>query len=205
MSNQSGEKLVLSGIFLLVLFFSLIRVFINGGRYFFPLELAGLLLLSLLTFIAFVGYTRVWGKRLLLLVFLGYISNIILIWLLKGSLYIILLLVAMAGFLIAIPWKHFVSPSPGRTSPSSFPMKAQELHSQVFDPVEKEEEKKEIKAKAAKTTSFSPGKYVASTQSNQFHQPQCDWAKKIRKDRRVWFQSMDDAWEKGFRKHSCLA
>jgi hypothetical protein len=32
----------------------------------------------------------------------------------------------------------------------------------------------------------------------------CDWAKKIRKARQVWFNTKEEAREKGFKAHDCV-
>lgn len=53
-------------------------------------------------------------------------------------------------------------------------------------------------------TEFTPGKYVASLRSNQYHEPRCDWAKKIKRERQVWFKEKQDAWERGYRAHACV-
>ena len=194
--KKTGMKLITSGIFLLLLFFGLIQLFINGGRYFFPLELLGLVLMAALAFVSFLNYHHFWGKMLLFMVFVLYLGDLVLIWLFKGQLYIMLLLLGLAGFMISIPWQ--TKQNQAVISPKHRP---EELHSQIF------EVPQEAKAKEPKTevkTSFSPGKYVASMQSNQFHEPKCDWAKKIKKERQLWFQNKDEAFEKGFRQHSCL-
>ncbi len=53
-------------------------------------------------------------------------------------------------------------------------------------------------------TEYTPGKYVASLRSNQYHEPRCDWAKKIKRERQVWFKEKQDAWERGYRAHACV-
>ena len=189
--GQAAERirLLLYGLLLLLLFFGLIEVFIDGGRKFLLLEMLGLLFLVLLSLIAFIGY-RSWGKRVLMAVFLLYILNLILIWAVKGKLYIMLLLLAVIGFFLSI-FAEMPKPQP--------PSKAkEEPHSMVFEPAAS------VPKKTEPVKTFSPGRFVASSQSNQFHAPTCDWAKKIQKARQVWFQDQDDAFEKGYRKHSCL-
>ena len=57
---------------------------------------------------------------------------------------------------------------------------------------------------ASVTAKFTPGKYVASKRSNVYHEPKCEWAKKIQKDRRVWFVSREEALGKGYKKHGCV-
>ena len=75
-------------------------------------------------------------------------------------------------------------------------------HSVVFDKAPAEEMKKEKKVSKSAAT-FSPGKYVASARSNLYHEPKCEWAKKIKKDRRLWFTEKEEAWQKGFKAHNC--
>lgn len=57
-------------------------------------------------------------------------------------------------------------------------------------PVYKEDEVNQ-KVEAAKTE-FSPGKYVASKTGKKYHVPKCDWAKKIKENKQVWFNSKDE-------------
>jgi len=52
--------------------------------------------------------------------------------------------------------------------------------------------------------SYYPGKFVASSNSEYYHSPKCDWAKKINEKRRVWFNSKEEAKKKGYKMHSCL-
>ncbi len=65
------------------------------------------------------------------------------------------------------------------------------------------------KAASARTARLSgavhvPGKYVASISSTYYHEPKCEWAKKIMKSRQVWFNDKKEAWEKGLKKHDCV-
>ncbi|MBI4983645.1 hypothetical protein HZC32_03300 [Candidatus Woesearchaeota archaeon] len=102
-----------------------------------------------------------------------------------------LLLLALVGFLISLPGREAVLAAVSG-----------EPHSMVFDspPVGKEvaaeEKKPEVK--------FTPGKYVASKSSNTYHEPKCDWAKKIYPARRIWFNTSGEAKEKGYKAHSCV-
>ena len=60
---------------------------------------------------------------------------------------------------------------------------------------------KSAKSKVVKAK-HSPGKYVASKRGKYFHEPKSEWAKKIRKENRVWFQNKEEAWEQGYKAHS---
>jgi predicted membrane protein len=179
--GKSSGKLLIYGVLLIVLFLGLIRIFVNGGGNFFRLELIGLFILSLGSFVGFIGYRSNWGERVLFAVFFLYVGNLIAIWYFTGTLFFVLLILALIGFALALPKRQmFQEP---------------EEHSVVFDPVEKKMEKK---------SNHSPGKFVASKSSNVYHAPKCDWAKRIHKDRRVWFENKDAAWEKGYKGHSCI-
>ena len=65
-------------------------------------------------------------------------------------------------------------------------------------------EKTEILNKNVQKTEFVPGKFIGSKKGNQYHVPKCDWAKKITKNNRLWFKNKEEAWEKGYRAHSCV-
>ncbi len=51
---------------------------------------------------------------------------------------------------------------------------------------------------------YKPGKFVGSKNSNKYHTPKCDWARRIKAKQRVWFKTEAEARKKGYSKHSCL-
>lgn len=61
----------------------------------------------------------------------------------------------------------------------------------------------EPEAPKVTTTTFTPGKYIASKTGTTYHSPRCDWAKKIKKKNQVWFDDEAEA-KKNFKPHSCL-
>ena len=67
--------------------------------------------------------------------------------------------------------------------------------------IEKEEVEK-VEEKVEKT--FKPGKYIASKTGAKFHAPKCDWAKKVKKDNAVWFDSKEEATKAGYKADSCV-
>jgi len=154
--------------------------------YLFQAELLAFIILLALTVGGLVGYKK-WGEEVLFWVFLFYLMNLLGLWWLLGSISVVLLVLALIGFILALPTrKKILKEDP------------EELHSEVFDvpkPETKVEDKKVI---------FTPGKYVASNSSNVYHEPRCDWAKKIHKNRRVWFASKEEAETQQYRKHSCV-
>lgn len=200
-------KLFIYALVLVVLFLGLVSIITKLAGKAYILELVGIFLLLLLTLFAFFGYTRAWGERIFFFIFLLYMLNLVSVWYFKGPLYLILLFLAILGFILAFPKK---------CQKTAFTAKdLREPHSEIFDvPAEdfdesagrKTAEKTVPKSAAAKTaaTKYSPGKFVASKASNTYHEPKCDWAKKIKKHRLIWFKSKEEAWEKGYKAHSCV-
>ena len=223
---RSKLKLCIYAVLLLVLLFSLINILVPLGGYPFILEFLGLLLLVVLSVIGFAGYSRHWGERAFFFVFLLYLGNLLLIWYFLEALYVVLLVIALIGFLLAVPRAGSVSSSrPQGSGKGRYPGHMEKVpveksavpYSEVFEPEntkaearlaekksEKSLEKSEKKVEKNVETTFTPGKFVASRQSNTYHFPRCDWAKKIYKARQVWFKSKEEAWEKGYRAHSCI-
>jgi len=193
MTNEKNSfKLFIYGVLILVLFLAFVQIFVNGSGLFFMLELIGFLVLGFLALLGFVGYKNNWGKNLFFFVFLGYLINLVLIWVFNGTLYATLGLLGVIGFLLAFPRKREIKKSV---------RKQEEPHSMIFDPVVPEPKVPKV-SKA--TVKHSPGKYVASSKSNIYHAPKCEWAKKIKKDRQTWFAEKEDAWESGYKAHQCV-
>jgi hypothetical protein len=222
MSNtESGGKLVVFGVLFVLLFFGLIRIFINSSGLFFDLELVGLIFLMILVFVGFVGYEKKWGLHFFYFTFLFYLGNLVLIWYFHGSLYFVLLFISVIGIVLSVPKKiKICSNKPNKKTylnqesnegADDFGNMETNLepHSVVFDSSIMEE-KKNIKKSPVKTAKkvvaveHSPGKFLASSSSNIYHAPKCEWAKKIKKERRVWFSKKEKAWEKGYRAHNCV-
>ena len=208
--QKSSGKIIAYSILLGILFIGLIRIILLLPKKILVLEALGLLLLLLLSLIGFIGCSKGWGERVLFFVFLFYLINIVLIRYFLNSLYFVLLFLALVGFLMSLPKRSHYHTINRVVNKQKDPY-SKEPHSEIFDvPVEEvppqkmPPQKKMVKKSTAKTTKFSPGKYVASKRSNIYHEPKCDWAKKIKKDRQVWFNNKEEAWEKGYRAHSCV-
>jgi len=60
------------------------------------------------------------------------------------------------------------------------------------------------KSESSIVKEYSPGKYLASTTGKKYHSPKCDFAKKIPKANRVWFNSIEDAKKKGYGPCKCI-
>jgi hypothetical protein len=189
--GKSGAKLLIYGIVLFVLLFNLIKLFITGTSLFFRLELFGLLFLVALTFIGFLAYHS-WGEHLFFFIFLLYLSNLALIWSSGRAFHLLPALVAVFGLILSVPRK---------SKAVDIPVEKPKV--QVID-IEPLDHSVVLDKTVDKKVTHSPGKYVASKRSNIYHEPKCDWAKKIKVERRVWFELKEDAWEKGLKAHQCV-
>lgn len=186
-TERQRGKLLFYALLIALLLLSLVRIITASSAKTFGLELLGLLLLSVLSLLAFVGYSAGWGERVFLAIFSLYLVNLVLLWLFKERLYVVLLIVALIGFFLSFPRAKAAATKPATEPPSV-----------VFY------DDKEKKKASAPTVNYFPGKYVASRNSNVYHEPKCEWAKKIEKSRRVWFEDQRAAIEKGYKKHSCV-
>lgn len=189
---KSTGRLFAYSVLLVLMFLGWIRLLPTTQGYLGQLELFAFIILLALTVGGLVGY-RSWGERVLFWVFLFYLMNLLGLWFLLGSISVVLLVLALIGFILALP-----SRSPVRKEEPS-----EEPHSEVFEPA-KSESKVEEKKVVEKKATFTPGKYVASNKSNVYHAPKCEWANNIKKGNRLWFESKEDAESKQYRKHSCV-
>ena len=178
--TKSGGKLIVYGFLLFILLFSLVKILITGSPLFLRFELFGLLFLIALTFIGFLMYHTL-GENLFFFVFILYLSNLVLIWVMNKPFYLLLALLSVFGIVLSVPKKDF--------------SKAEQKEEPKVEVVDIEPVKKVV---------HSPGKFVASKRSNIYHAPKCEWALKIKKERRLWFENKEDAWEKGLKSHSCV-
>ena len=185
---MAKTRLVLHSLLLVALFVGLIFIITGLRGKLFSLEIAALAVFMVL---ALSGYLSKRGERVFFIFFSLYTLNLILLWYFVGVLYVILLLLSLAGFFLAFP--RLAMP------PLSLPPKPKEPYSQVFDAPLPDK-----KTLPEKKVSFSPGKYLASKMGNTYHEPKCEWAKKIAKERRVWFVSKEEAWEKKYKAHGCV-
>jgi len=174
------------------------------------LELLGMVGLILLVVMGLFGYTKCWGERVLFFVFLFSLGNLVLVWWFKGVLYLLPLCLSLVGFLMALPRKE-------EKMDLEEEVKKEEPYSEVFESpafqqdtpvthpgVEIIEEEAAVKKSLAKKATHSPGRYVASKMSNVYHEPKCEWAKKIVKSRQIWFKDRREATHNKYKAHSCV-
>ena len=175
---KSSLRLFVYALLSTLLLFGLIRVVLSMGGNLFNLELFVFVIFLALTLGGLVGY-KTWGEEVLFWVFLFYLMNLLGLWFLLGSVSVVLLVLALMGLILALSKKRKVKSVPAE----------EELHNQVFESAKTVSETKteEVKTETIKKeATFTPGKYVASKSSNVYHEPKCDWAKKIREGRWVW-------------------
>ena len=167
-----------------VLFLSLIQiVFMFGGKMFLG-ELIVLLFLLLMVFVVLaaklVGAS--WSNGGLFLMYGLNLANFIFIWLVDKRIVTGTIIIAVIGFLIAMFSYN------RKNQDDDFDSDFEEI-----EPIQSEV-----------TTSFEPGKYVASKTGKKFHAPKCDWAKRIKKSSQVWFNEKDEAKDKGYKACDCV-
>jgi predicted membrane protein len=201
-------KLFTYTIIFLVLLLSFLR-FLNiaGGRT-FNLQLIGFAFLLLLMLLGYVGYSK-WGERSFFFFFVLYMANLIALWYFFKTIYITLLFVALIGFFMSYPKReHEIfgesKPKENKEEVPKVEIITDESPSLIKKTVKKISKTTVRKPSSKKVTAVhTPGKFVASSNSNVYHLPKCDWAKRIKKARRVWFDTKKSAQGKGYRAHGC--
>lgn len=189
--GKSTFKVIVSGSLLLLLLIGLVGILITLQEVSFYVELITLLLLTVMGILGFQNYGR-GGKTILFFVFVFYLANLVVLWHLKGFFYLVLLLLAVMGFMVTLPVK--------KERMKRVQQKEKDQLANVVPHVPLPQKEKELEKKSA---IFSPGKYVASSKSNVYHEPKCEWAKKI-KAKQVWFSEKKDAEEKQYKAHRCV-
>ena len=208
-AQTTGGKLIFHAIISTILLLSFIAILRAGSGLFFMMQLVFLMVGIILLLAGLITAPRTEKSLFFFFLYLLFIGDFIYVALVQGSFYIVLTILSIIGFFASIPQKI----SRKEKAP-------QEPHSIVFDenpkentsaPADQEVRRKVSRAKIpAKETSVSstvkhiPGKYVGSSNSNIYHEPKCDWAKRIAKSRRIWFKKKEDAWEKGYKSHNCV-
>ncbi|GEM_PF-1080182 len=204
------------------------------GSNFFPLEVVGIVVLLCLTLAGYVNYNTNLGERLFMVMYVLALVNFVAVWYFKGAFHIVLVLVTIVGFVFTIPMDLFAARRIREELPTkveTYYDNRDEPRSEIFnenvkrlnstEPFEsfvfETNDKKKVaprKSTATKSSSptlsakagavHSPGKYIASKYGNTYHEPKCEWAKKINKAHQVWFAVKENAWEKGYKAHSCV-
>ena len=197
MASKIAKFFFQSSLLLVLLFGLSLKGFSTGA------ELIAFSVLLLLCVGSLVTY-KTSGKNMLFVIYSLFIIDILVLWLPTNSLYFTLLLVSLLGLLISVPRRGRKVCEDRTCEPMASTPPPQKIVEGKVVPkaAETKVEAKETVAPAKAT--FTPGKYVASKRSNVYHEPRCEWAKKIQKARRVWFVSREEALNKGYKKHDCV-
>ncbi len=201
-----GKFLVYCLVILILLLVMIPLIFAFKYRL-FKLELLVFLFLVLLSLIGFIGYKCCWGERVLFFVFWIQMINSLFIWKVTGKLFVLPLFLVIVGFLMSLPKGRGGVRCICKEEENK---KKEELRKELFESekdgsesiqveiIDNEESNEKVKA------THSPGKYVASKMGSVYHEPKCNWAKKISDNRRVWFKDKKEASRKKYKKHSCV-
>lgn len=169
-------------ILLLTVYLGLILlIFKTSGKLFF----GEIILLGIFLFITLIGAFGIyfgsrWGFSLLSLFFALLLFDLLAIYFFKrniDSVFFITILVAAIGFISSVI--------------------------NIRTKVSQEFGDKKGSSKGIEVT-HRPGKYLASKTGSSYHAPRCDWAKKIKENNRVWYDTEEEVKKAGLQKHSCL-
>lgn len=75
-------------------------------------------------------------------------------------------------------------------------------HQEPIEIIESNMFKAEIKPETGES---KQAVFVGSRNSNKYHLPDCQWAKRIKKENEIWFKSEKEAQEKGYESCSCIS
>ena len=185
MKEKSKGMFLTLLIIVFILFLNLISIIFNLSSTLFKFEFILLVIFLVWGLISVFSREGYW-KSLLLFFGLNLINLIGLYWkVLSVSKILLPLTMCVLGFLIAMI-------KTGSEEDEDF----------YEESIEEDNESKVDKSKVKKT--FEPGKYVASKTGKKYHAPKCDWAKKINKKNRVWFDNKEEAEDQGYEACNCV-
>ncbi len=194
MGERNTALFLVTDIIVLIVFIGLIFLTFNLSGLFIIAELAILFALLILSLIALVSvyYKIRFGSILLMLIFTVVLLDLLFIYWKKGpinsSVFFITMLLSLIGFLIAVA-SIKRDDDEFEDEPPVIEEKAEAIVEEKSEPV---------------TETNEPGKFAASKAGSSYHAPKCEWAKKIKKEKLVWFDSEDAAKKDGYKAHSCL-
>ena len=178
-----------------------ILVVFDLHRFAFVFELMLMLVfIFILAFAMFALYhSRKWGWTVLAAALILLLANLFFIFLLTGMFetpHLTTLFFSVAGIIVALlnlgPYRNYrISGEEHEKTNDYYP------YIDKMEPVQKAEE--------AISKTFTPGKYIASKKAAKYHTAKCDWAKRISRENRLWFNSEEEAKSKGFVADECIA
>ncbi len=166
------------------------------------LLLAFMFFLAFGMFLVYSDKSASWGIITAVLVLLLFDASIIfLITKSFGLEYIITTIFALAGFVVALI--NLVTSAAKEPAAEIRYDKKQYYYPLSENAEAKEKIKSELKKEEKIAATFTPGKYVASKKGSTFHIAKCDWALRISKQNRAWFNSKEEAMASGYSEHKC--
>ena len=109
MASNNLRKLFLHVILLTTLLFGLVQIIVSNKGVFSNLQLAGLIMLLVLCAVGFAVHPRK-SQYLFFAVYFMYLCDLLLIWYFYETLYLVLLLTSLFGFMVSIPQKRRPNP-----------------------------------------------------------------------------------------------
>ncbi len=226
-AKHPALKLITYGLLFALLFFGLLQITLQLRGKVFVLEAFGTVLLALLVLAGGLNFHRSSGEKIFFAVFLLIIANLLLLRAFTSSLYVAMLFFAFVGFVLSLLQRKKTGKQERgekqeqkerNSNLERQSEKQEEPHSLVFetqtaaesgtgDEKEDSDEKGNEKNKnsaSKNSVSYEPGKYVCSSRGNVYHEAKCDWAKKVSKTHRLWFNSRKEAEDKGYKPHNCV-
>ena len=176
------------------------------------LLLAFMFFLTFGMFLVYSDKSASWGIIAAALVLLLFdISIIFFITRGFGWEYTLTTIFALAGLIIALinivstPGKEPVVESHYDKKQYYYPLSEKTESKEELKEKVKQEVKSELKQEQKVSATYTPGKFVASKKAGTFHIAKCDWAGRISKQNRVWFNSREEAIARGYSEHKCQA
>jgi len=197
MAKPLIKRFLFHSVLSIIIFYFLARILFSAGGKLFLAELAFLAGAAFIftVFVVLYFLTR-WGERVIFFFYLVNLANLVFLGYIQQRMHLLILLTALIGFVFSLIRKE---------RKEELQPKQENVISDVLPEAESipKETEKPIKTAPVIKEEFKPGKFVASQNSTYYHQPKCDWAKKINRKRRVWFYSKEEAEEKGYKQHNC--
>ena len=195
MAKPLIKRFLFHSVLSIIIFYFLARILFSAGGKLFLAELVFLAGAAFIftVFVVLYFLTR-WGERVIFFFYLVNLANLVFLGYIQQRIHLLILLTALIGFVFSLIQKE------RKKEPQSKP---ESINPIVLPQTEKLPEETEKSTRPVIKEEFKPGKFVASQNSTYYHQPKCDWAKKINRKRRVWFYSKEEAEEKGYKQHNC--
>ena len=182
---------------------------LNGFSFIFELGLllAFMFALTFAMFLIFHDKDRSWGIIAAVMILL--LFDVFIIFLMSRNFsiaYISTMIFALAGLIVAMLNVAMLKKERKEVIAEEHQYEKPKYYYPFIDKMEPKDEAKAETKDALKNVqaTFIPGKFVASKKANKFHAAKCDWAARVSKENRIWFNSREEAQTKGFEADKCV-